>query len=80
MTPAPKMMLTERPNETPHRVAAVLRYLATCAPPVERDSDDIRFGYHVLLNDLAALLDWSQERQFERLGKEMAFGPDTIDD
>jgi hypothetical protein len=80
MTTAPKMMLTERPNETPRRVAAVLRYLATCAPPVERDSDDVRFGYHVLLNDLAALLDWSQERQFARVAGKMPFDPDTVDD
>jgi hypothetical protein len=56
-----RLLITECPEETAHRVACVLRYLAVHA----RDNclgwtDDEEFGRMILLKDLAAALDYAR--------------------
>lgn len=55
-----RLLLTELPEETPHRVACVLRFLAAHdAKEMLADPDhDIEFGRHILLRDLATALDY----------------------
>jgi hypothetical protein len=60
---APQLLLTELPEETVHRVACVLKYLSNHprASDAAQADDDERFGGFILLRDLAAALDYSQE-------------------
>lgn len=58
-----RLLLTECPEETAHRVACILRFLA-CHPedPAHAyNDDDSRFGGFILLRDLAAALDYAAE-------------------
>jgi hypothetical protein len=57
---APRFILTEIPEETPHRVACVLRFLSEHHPDrgsTNADADDVEFGLFILLRDLATALD-----------------------
>jgi hypothetical protein len=59
---APRLLLTELPDETTHRVACILRYLAAHV----RDTDiawteDEEFGQFILFRDLADALDYAEE-------------------
>lgn len=59
-----RLLLTECPEETAHRVACILRFLA-CHPedPAHAyNDDDSRFGGFILLRDLAAALDYAAEQ------------------
>ncbi len=53
------LILTEIDQETPHRVACVLRYLASreSREGAGEDSDDVEFGRYIVLHDLATALD-----------------------
>lgn len=58
----PVLLLTECHDETVHRVACILRYLA--AHPRDTDlswTDDEEFGRLILLRDMAAALDHARE-------------------
>jgi len=57
-----RLLLTELPEETVHRVACVLKYLSNHprAKGGEADSDE-EFGGFILLRDLAAALDYAQD-------------------
>lgn len=74
---APRLLLTEDPRETGHRVACILRYLAAH----KRDTDlawddDEEFGQFILLNDLADALDYARaanDRE-EKSSPEVAHG------
>ena len=58
----PRLLLTELPDETVHRVACVLKYLSnhTRLEDLELE-DDEDFGRFILLRDLAAALDYAKD-------------------
>ena len=61
--PQAQLMLTEDPEETMHRVASVLKYLAASELDSELADDDVEFGRHVLPKDLAAALEHAAHAQ-----------------
>jgi hypothetical protein len=60
---APRLLLTECPDETVHRVACVLKYLSNHprATDAAKAEDDEKFAEFILFRDLAAALDWAQD-------------------
>ena len=61
--PAAQLMFTEDAEETMHRVARVLKYLAASELDRELADDDVQFGRHVLLKDLSAALEHAAHMQ-----------------
>ena len=66
----PRLLLTELPEETVHRVSCVLKYLSNhprdCSLS-EADSDE-EFGGFILLRDLAAALDYARDAGYGLTG------------
>ena len=65
-TPSTRLLLTELPEETVHRVACVLKYLSNHPRDTslsEPDSDE-EFGGFILLRDLAAALDYARDADY----------------